>query len=124
MRAPTGTTRPRIRRGDTIVEALVALVLLATGALALIGHTATLARDERRAAARHRAAALLEARAAEWTSLPCADGTGARVVDGLAETWTAWRDADSLAVLVDSLRAADDRGGVRAGLVTVRGCAP
>ncbi|GLC27895.1 hypothetical protein [Roseisolibacter agri] len=124
MRSRTATTPSRLPRGDTIVEALVALLLLATGALALIGHTATLTRDERRAAARHHAAALLEARAAEWAGAPCADGAGARTVDGLAESWTASRDADSLAILVDSLRAADDRGGVRAGLVAVRGCAP
>ena len=124
MRSRPRPTLPRIPRGDTIVEALVALLLLAVGALALIGHTATLTRDERRAAARHRAAALLDARAADWAGTPCADGTGTRVVDGLAESWTAWRDTDSLAVLVDSVRAADDVGGVRAGLVAVRGCAP
>ena len=124
MRSRRRKAPSRVPPGDTIVEALVALLLLTVGALALIGHTATLSRDERRAAARHRAAALLDARATEWAGAPCADGAGARTVDGLAESWAAWRDADSLAVLVDSLRAADDPGGVRAGFVAVRGCAP
>ena len=124
MRPRSGTTWPRTPRGDTIVEALVALLLLTVGALALVGHTATLTREERRAAARHRAVALLDARVVEWASAACADDASARAIDGLRETWTAWRDADSLAVLADTLRAPDDPGGVRAGLVAVRGCAP
>ncbi len=122
MRSRRRPTPSRLPRGDTIVEALVALLLLAIGALALVGHTATLTRDERRAAARHHAAALLEQRVVEWEGAPCADDAGARTVDGLVESWAARRDADSLAILVDSLRAADDPGGVRVGLVAVRGC--
>ena len=115
---------PRAPRGDTIVEALVALLLLTVGALALVGHTATLARDERRAAARHRGAAMLQARAIAWQSAPCADAAGARTVDGLAEAWSTSRSADSLEVLLDSVRAPDDPAGVHAGLISARGCAP
>jgi len=123
--APLLTARTRrAPRGDTIVEALVALLLLTVGALALVGHTATLARDERRAAARHRAAAMLQARAVAWHSAPCADATGASVADGLAEAWSTSRGGDSLEVLVDSVRAPDDPAGVRIALVAARGCAP
>lgn len=116
--------RSRGRRGDTIVEALVALLLLAVGALALVGHSAALTRDERRAADRRRAGAMLEARAAEWAAAPCADGEGARTTDGLRERWSTSRGADSLEVLVDSIVAVADPGGARAALVAARGCDP
>ncbi|MGZ8468560.1 MAG: hypothetical protein ACXWZ7_03950 [Gemmatirosa sp.] len=113
-----------IRRGDTIVEALVALLLLSIGALALVGLTTTLARDERRAASRRRAVSMLEARQQEWSAAPCAEGEGGTVTDGLAERWSSRRAADSLLVLVDSVRAEHDPGGASASLVAVRGCDP
>lgn len=116
--------RPRLPRGDTIVEALVALLLLTVGALALVGHTTTLTRDERRAASRRRAAAMLDARATDWATGECVEAAGGRTIDGLVETWTTQRGADSLMVLVDSIHVPGDPGGVRAGLVAVRGCEP
>jgi Tfp pilus assembly protein PilV len=124
MRTDVRPLRPRTPRGDTIVEALVALLLLTVGALALIGHTTTLTRDERRAATRRRAAAMLDVRAADWAAGPCVEAEGGRTVDGLAEAWASRRDADSLLVLVDSIHAPGDRGGARAGLIAVRGCDP
>ena len=122
LRAPR---RGTARRGDTIVEALLATMLLTMGVLALVALTIALARDERRLANRRRAATLLAERAAEWLSAPCADVTGARVVDGLQERWSVARAADSLEVLTDSV----DMQGVAAGSehvghVAVRGCAP
>lgn len=119
-RRPSGRTR----RGDTIVEALVALLLLSVGALALVGLTTTLARDERRAASRRRAAAMLEARHQAWSAAPCAEDAGDAVADGLSERWSSRRAADSMLVLVDSVRAEHDPGGASASLVAVRGCEP
>jgi Tfp pilus assembly protein PilV len=123
--APAQARRSRrIRRGDTIVEALVALLLLSVGALALVGLTTTLARDERRAAARRRGAAMLEARLLAWCVAPCADGVGATTADGLTERWSSRRDADSMLVLVDSVQAEHDPSGASASLVAARGCEP
>jgi type II secretory pathway component PulJ len=110
MRRLPGAPRHARRRGDTIVEALVATVLLTVAALALLGLTAVLLRDERRGATRVRGAALLEARTAEWHAAPCGGAGGTRVVDGLHERWTVAYDADSLEVLRDSVLAPDDPG--------------
>ena len=122
-RAPALPPRAR-RRGDTIVEALVATVLLTVAALALLTLSAVLLREERRAATRTRAAALLEARLAEWRAGPCDAPGGARVVDGLHEQWTVARDADSLEVLRDSVLAPDDPGQGSVAVVAMRGCTP
>jgi Tfp pilus assembly protein PilV len=112
-------------RGDTIVEALVATMLLTVGVLALVGLSVVLARDERRLATRRRAAALLAQRAAEWAAAPCGDADGARAVGGLQERWHVSRAPDSLEVLVDSVAMpADPTAADGAFLVAVRGCAP
>ncbi|MDF1506130.1 hypothetical protein [Roseisolibacter sp. H3M3-2] len=123
MRRARPTRAPR--RGDAIVEALVATLLLAVGALALLSLGAVLRRDARRGGARLRAAELLEARLAEWRATPC-DGpaSGTRVVGALRERWTVARDADSLEVLRDSVLAPGDAGQGGVALVAVRGCAP
>jgi Tfp pilus assembly protein PilV len=121
-RAPWRSAAPR---GDTIVEALIATMLLTIGALALVGLTVVLARDERRLATRRRAAALLAQRAAEWAAIPCGDAAGVRVLGGLQERWQVSRAADSLEVLVDSVAMpADPTAADGAFHVAVRGCAP
>ena len=124
MRRLPGAPRHARRRGDTIVEALVATVLLTVAALALLGLTAVLLRDERRGATRVRGAALLEARTAEWHAAPCGGAGGTRIVDGLHERWTVAYDADSLEVLRDSVLAPDDPGQGSLAVAAVRGCAP
>ena len=116
---------PAARRGDAILEALVATVLLTVGALAFVGLSVVLARDERRLASRRRAAAMVDERTAAWAAAPCADGVGGRVVDGLRERWSVARAADSLEVLVDSIAMPADAGrSEEVRLVAVRGCAP
>lgn len=124
----TSTARPRhdrrSRRGDTIVEALVALLLLSVGALALVGLTVTLARDERRAALRRHAASVADARLMAWRSTACAEGGGTSSGGGLEERWDARRDADSMLVLVDSVRAEHEPGAVHASVVAQRACDP
>jgi Tfp pilus assembly protein PilV len=124
MRRTSALPRSARRRGDTIVEALVATVLLTVAALALLALSAVLLREERRAATRTRAAALLAARVAEWRAGPCDAAGGARVVDGLHERWTVWRDADSLEVLRDSVLAPADPGQGGVAVAAVRGCLP
>ena len=112
-------------RGDTILEALVATVLLTVGVLSLVGLSAVLARDERRLTARRRAATMVAERAAVWASAPCGDATGGRLVDGLRERWTVARAADSLEVLVDSIALPPDAAASDAvSLIAIRGCAP
>jgi hypothetical protein len=121
------TSAPRARPdrpGDTIVEALVALLLLSVGALALVGLTTTLARDERRAALRRHAASAAEARLLTWSASPCVEGAGGATAGGLVERWATRRGADSLLVLVDSVRAEHEPGAVHASVVAARGCTP
>ena len=113
------------RRGDTILEALVATLLLGVGVLALVGLSVVLARDERRLASRRRAGLMVAEREAVWASAPCADAMGGRLVDGLRERWRVARAADSLEVLVDSVAMpADAAASEEVSLTAVRGCAP
>ncbi len=113
------------RRGDTIVEALVATLLLSVGVLALVGVSVVLSRDERRLASRRRAAVLVAEREAAWASSPCADATGGRLIDGMRERWSVARAADSLEVLVDSVAMpADAAASEEVSLAAVRWCAP
>jgi hypothetical protein len=113
------------RRGDAILEALVATLLLSVGVLALVALSVMLARDERRLASRRRAAVMMAEREAAWASSPCADATGGRLADGLRERWRVGRSADSLEVLVDSVAMpAGAAASEEAGLAAVRGCAP
>ncbi len=113
-----------MRRGDTIVEALVALLLLSVGALALVGLTVTISRDERRAALRRHASERLEARMVEWSSAPCVDDAGGTTAGGLAEGWSFRVGADSVLVLRDTVRAEHEPAAVEASLVAARGCEP
>ena len=123
-RRPTSPRRVRRRSGDTIIEALVACLLLTVGGLSLLGVAATLAREERRATARRRAASVLESRLATWSASPCGPVEGSRRVGGLEERWRTVLDADSVEQLVDSVRVPNDAGGVADGVVAVRGCSP
>jgi Tfp pilus assembly protein PilV len=113
----------RARRGDSIVEALVATVLLTVGALALVGLGATLARDERRAALRRRAAVMVAARVGAWTAAPCADADGGGGAPGLVERWRSGATADSLQQLVDSVSSPVDSTAGAVGLTLLRSCA-
>jgi Tfp pilus assembly protein PilV len=121
MRAPRTPPAPR---GDTIVEALVATLLLTVGGLALLSLSAVLLRDERRGAARVRAASLFDERATQWTTQPCGGAGGSRQLAGLHETWTVARTADSLEVLRDSVHAPADPRERPLALTALRGCAP
>ena len=113
------------RRGGTIIEALVATLLLGVGVLALVGLSVVLARDERRLASRRRAAVMVAEREAAWASAACAEDTGGRTVDGLRERWSVARASDSLEVLVDSVALpAAAATAEEVSLVAVRGCAP
>ena len=112
-------------RGDTIIEALVATVLLTVGVLALVALSVVLVRDERRLVSRRRAATVLAQRASEWMSAPCGDATGGRVVDGLQERWQVARAPDSLEVLIDSVAMpADAATSEGVSHLAARGCAP
>ena len=99
-------------------------MLLTVGVLALVGLTATLARDERRVVTRRRAAALLAERASAWGAAPCGEGEGTRTVGGLVERWRATVTPDSLALLADSVVMPVDPSSADVGLATLRPCAP
>lgn len=123
-RPPPSTPTRRAHAGSTIVEALVAALLLTVGALALVALATHLRRDERRAATRDRAAELLEERLVGWDRAPCGAGGGERTVGALRERWSVERAGDSLELLRDSIVAPADTRQDGASLVAVRGCAP
>ena len=97
------------RRGFTLVEVLMALVILAVGLLALAGLGATAMRTVRGGSSQTVAAALAQSRFDSLASVPCDQIAGASstlTVSGTAETrgireqWTAQRVANGNMVRV------------------------
>jgi Tfp pilus assembly protein PilV len=110
------------RGGTTLVELLVALVLLAVGALALAATGALAAREGVRGSARAEAALAGLSRLESLAATPCsalAQGAAADSTRGLAERWTVsggrgWRATS------DSVRR---RAGGVVRVVVLRGSA-
>lgn len=113
----------RARRGFTIVELLVAIILAGVGLLALAGAGGIVAREVAAAASRT-AAALLARNRVEWfASTSCASAAGAGI-DSLHHAhgdWRAWREG-TLALLRDSVLW-QEPGGAHAIVVhSARAC--
>jgi prepilin-type N-terminal cleavage/methylation domain-containing protein len=83
-------TRVRVRSGVSVVEVLVALVILsiaAMGSAATIGYSA---RAQQRAASMRRSLEALRLRAAEIEVTPCTSLTsGSAILDSVVVTWDA-----------------------------------
>ena len=95
---------PRVRRGFSIVELLVAMLLVAIGLLSLVGANTVLVR--RRNEARQRLAAVAAAtnRVAQLSSGPClsVNGTASGPL-GVAERWSMLPLAAQTREIVDSV---------------------
>jgi prepilin-type N-terminal cleavage/methylation domain-containing protein len=95
----------RIPRGFSIVELVVAMMLVGVGLLSLVGANAVLLR--RRSEARQRLAAVAAAanRVARLSSGACAETNGtARGSSGIAEHWSVMLRANSTREIADSVR--------------------
>jgi prepilin-type N-terminal cleavage/methylation domain-containing protein len=126
LRGSTARREPRAhasrpRNGLTLVELLVALLVLTVGVLALAGTAAQLARAEARAAATARAAAAIDERVERVAAAPCTDDAGTRQVDGLDERWRTW-SADGTAWLADTVRWTVVGGVQSAGIAQAARC--
>jgi prepilin-type N-terminal cleavage/methylation domain-containing protein len=90
--------------GFTLVELLVALVVLSVGVLGLAGSARLLLRQATWSAVRARAASLADVRFELVAAGGCAVAAGgSRDVDGIAEAWSVRRDGRAL-VVTDTLR--------------------
>ncbi len=118
MRPPTHPA------GFTLVELLVALVVLSIGVLALAGSARLVLHQATWSAGRARAASLADARFELVAAGGCAAAAGgARNVNGIDEAWSVLRDGRSL-VVVDTLRFRAGRATDVLAFERVLLCAP
>ncbi len=84
---------PRSRSGYTLIELLVALVLLDCGLLAIVGSGAVIARAARTATRRAEVIALAQSRLEQIAAAPCSGVTsGSRQTADSRERWTVAPD--------------------------------
>jgi prepilin-type N-terminal cleavage/methylation domain-containing protein len=101
----TGRERDRARRGFSIIELMVAMMLVAIGLLSLVGANTVFVR--RRNDARQRLAAVAAAtnRLAQLAGGPCTSTNGASgALPGIVERWSAVRGASAFRDIEDSVR--------------------
>jgi prepilin-type N-terminal cleavage/methylation domain-containing protein len=79
----------RRARGFTLVELLVAIVLIDAGLLAVVQTTAVVVRRRNEVRARAIAAYTAATRLEQLLASPCATTSGASAAAGLAETWSS-----------------------------------
>jgi prepilin-type N-terminal cleavage/methylation domain-containing protein len=102
MRAAPLRTRPAPRTGLTLVEVLVALLILATGALATVGTQVAIARLRAGALARERTAANAASIIDSLRALPCAQlAPGTHATAGARFSWTPTTLGDLSALRLD-----------------------
>ena len=123
-RSPRRPGPSRAPAAFTLVEVLVALVVLAAGVLALARAVTALERIERAAARRWAGAALLESGLERMRAAPCAPRAGADSAPGVVAGWSVTAgEAAATGVLADTARI--ERGGGDPPLVVgVRSAAP
>ena len=112
------------RRGFTLVELLVALLLLDVGLLALVGFATTLYRDGNDTRASARALAIASSRIERMASLSC-DGASAGAATsgtGVSEWFTDSPTPNETRALADSVRIVTSRGVQIASLRTSAPC--
>lgn len=107
--------------GFTLVEVLVALVVLGVGVLAAARAMTALERLDRAAGRRWAAAVMLESRLERMRAAPCAPSAGVDSARGVVARWRTLPDSGT-AMLVDTARIA--REGEVAHVVGVRSAAP
>jgi Tfp pilus assembly protein PilV len=114
--AATSGSRATTRRalGFTIVELLIATVVIAVGLLALTTAGAAIVKLESRGQRLARIAAAGETRLELLRSQPCEAGSGASASGDLDEWWSVTQSASRTRVMVDSIARFDDSGAARA----------
>lgn len=116
MRATPHRSCARIRAGLTVVEVLVALLVVSVGLLAMAGTSTLALRSASFAARERRALGRLQLRLATLAATGCegaSSGTGAESGDGVREQWTV-APPQGGAALVDASVEWRDGTGTRA----------
>ena len=86
----------KARRGFTLIEVVIAIVLLAAGALALAGTAAVTARRMAESGRRSTAVSLARSRAEVSMASPCTSlASGSETVHGVQSAWVATSTAAS-----------------------------
>lgn len=83
--------RPRSagRKGFTLVELIVAIIILVIGVLGLASAAAVVMRQITGSSFQNRAAAVAQSRFERLRAMPCANATdGTATADGITERWT------------------------------------
>jgi prepilin-type N-terminal cleavage/methylation domain-containing protein len=84
-----GQSGPRHRAGFSLIELLVAVILVDVGLLALVQTSAIVVRRRNEARARESAVAAAAARVEEILASPCGTAEGAANATASSETWTS-----------------------------------
>lgn len=110
--APNLTIVKRRRRGFTLVELLVALILLDFGLIALAGASAAVSRVNAGAQSDRRALELTVTRVERTLAQPCAGAAAgiARPAPGVVEWWVDTPAPNGVRYASDSLQMATSRG--------------
>jgi type IV pilus modification protein PilV len=96
---PRPPRRGKLRRGFTLVELLVAIVLLSVGALALASLSAVVMRNVNGAAQQTIAATIAQARLERLRGLPCTQlESGEADTRGMYESWKVMTGTRSITV--------------------------
>ena len=95
---------PRLRSGFTLLEVIVAMMVLSVGVLGMTSTTLVVSRQLTSAERQTRVAAAVESRFDRLRATPCAlVSAGSAVSEGITETWTR-RDTTRAIIVVDSVR--------------------
>ena len=122
-RSRTTVRRSQSPRGFTLVELLVALLLLDVGLLGLVGFAAALSRDGNDTRATARAWAIASARIERMASVACGgSGSGSEAWSGVAEWFSDVGGPNETRLLSDSVRIATSHGVQVASLHTSASC--
>jgi Tfp pilus assembly protein PilV len=119
------TRRARHRAGLTVVEVLVALILVAVGMLGIAGSTALALRTTLDSARRREASHRVASRFAQLAAAGCSAATAGSAVDAsrsLTEQWSISPSANGFAMITDSVRWMSARGPTSFVLTTAITC--
>ena len=102
-------TSKRARRGFTLVELIIAIVILVVGVLGLASTAAVVMKQITASSMQTRAAMMAQSRLERLRSVPCAQmASGTATTNGVTETWRVTVNART-ATLVDVVTWAEQR---------------
>ncbi len=124
-RAPCGA-RIRPRRGFTLVELIVAMLMLTIGLLGLAGVGAVVLKQTRGGTYQTIAASIAQSRFEQLEGDPCASiVSGSATVRGMSETWTVSALGVRAKTVRDTVTFVGTKGiAKKVGLHTVIACTP